>query len=465
MFQRFGRYITTAAVAFTLVGPAQADTFKLPAYESYTLPNGLKVYLMPQKEVPLLHVSIGLQAGSAYDGTQYGLASFTSEALKLGTKNFSKDKLEDLFDFHGAYFDAGADQDSTVVTLSLAAKDVDKLLPVLSEIVTSPIFPEKEVTKLRDRTVSQLKKAKESPNQLADGFFNRLVFDKHPYATPISGTPISIGKLKRADLQKFHASVYSPKAAAIAVVGDLEIAVMKKLIEKHFAAWSGAAAAKSALANFDGKNAGRVLLVDKNDSHETTFRIGGIGVKRDNPDWIGLQVVNTILGGRFTSLLNDELRVKSGLTYGARSRFEGMKDAGTFAISSFTATENTEKTLDLALKTYKAFVKNGVDTATLDSAKAYVKGLFPPRYETTDALAGLLIEIWTYDLTDAIINNFETEVNNLTVDRANELIKKYFPTENPDILLIGQASKIQDIAKKYGRVIKTDIASAQEGRL
>jgi DNA-directed RNA polymerase len=216
---------------------------------------------------------------------------------------------------------------------------------------------------------------------------------------------------------------------------------------------------------FEAKGTGRVLLVDKSDSRETTFRIGGLGVPADSPDWTELQVLNTILGGRFTSLLNEELRVKSGLTYGARSRFAGMRSSGAFAISSFTATENTEKAVDLALKTYMGFVKNGVDAATLDSAKAYIKGLFPPRYETTDALSGFLIEMWTYKLSDAVINDFEKEVNSLTLDRANELIRKYFPSENLDILLIGQAAKIQDVASKYGRVIKTDMTSAQEGRL
>jgi predicted Zn-dependent peptidase len=466
MLDTFARIFTCAAVAFTL-GSAQAETFKLPAYETYALSNGMKVYLMPQKEVPLLHVTVGIQSGSSSDGAQYGLASFTGDALDLGTKNYSKDKLEDLFDFHGAYFGAGIDQDYTSVQLSLAAKDAEKLLPVFSEIVMAPTFPEKEVVKLRERTVSELKKAKESPNQVADQFFNRLVFDKHPYGTPLVGSPGSISKLNRTDLQKFHASAYRPQYAAISVVGDFDIPAMKKLIEKNFAAWSaGRAPARAAVPTPESSApAGRVLLVDKGDSHETTFRIGGFGVKRDSQDWIGLQVVNTILGGRFTSLLNEELRVKTGLTYGARSRFEGLKNAGTFAISSFTATDNTDKALDLAIKTYTGFVKAGVDAATLDSAKAYVKGQFPPRYETSSALSNLLVEMWIYGLPDTIINNFEAEVNNLTVARANELIKKHFPTENLDILLIGQASKIQDIAKKYGRVIKTDIVSAQEGRL
>lgn len=464
----FAPLLTLATAALlTLTSALKAEPFKLPAYETYSLPNGITVYLMPQKEVPLLHVTVGIQSGSALDGAQFGLASFTGDALNLGTKNYSKDKLEDLFDFHGAYFGSSIDQDFTTLQMSLAAKDVDKLLPVFSEIVIAPTFPEKEVAKLRERSVSELKKAKESPNQVADQFFNRLVFDQHPYGTPLTGTPTTVGKLTRNDLQKFHANAYRPQYAAISVVGALDIPTMKKLVEKNFGAWAAGTSTVKPMASVktDSKGAGRVLLVNKDDANETTFRIGGMGVQRDDQDWIGLQVVNTILGGRFTSLLNEELRVKTGLTYGARSRFEGLKNSGTFSISSFTATENTDKALDLALKTYTGFVKNGVDETTLNSAKAYVKGQFPPRYETSAALSNLLVEMWVYKLSDVIINKFEAEVDSLTVARANELIKKHFPADNLDILLIGQASKIQDIAKRYGRVIKTEITTAQEGRL
>jgi predicted Zn-dependent peptidase len=468
MKHKLGPLLTLATAALlTLTSAVKAEPFKLPAYESYSLPNGIQIYLMPQKEVPLLHVTVGIQSGSALDGAQFGLASFTGDALNMGTKNYSKDRLEDIFDFHGAYFSSSIDQDFTTVEMSLAAKDVDKLLPIFSEIVMTPTFPEKEVAKLREQAVSALKKAKESPNQVADQFFNRLVFDQHPYGTPLTGTPKAIGKLTRNDLQKFHAHAYRPQYAAVSMVGALDIPTMKKLVEKNFGAW---AAGTSTLrptpsVKTEGKGAGRVLLVNKDDASETTFRIGGMGVKRDDQDWISLQVLNTILGGRFTSLLNEELRVKTGLTYGARSRFEGFKNSGTFSIASFTATENTDKALDLALKTYQGFVKAGIDEATLNSAKAYVKGQFPPRYETSAALSSLLVEMWVYKLSDLVINKFEAEVDNLTATRANELIKKHFPADKLDILLIGQASKIQDIAQRYGRVIKTDITTAQEGYL
>lgn len=463
-FFKFGVLALVTVAAATV----QAEPFKLPAYESYLLPNGLKVYLMPQKEVPLLHVTVAVQSGSAADGEQYGLASLTGDSLTLGTKKYSKDKLEDLFDFHGAVFDSSVNQDYSSVELSFAAKDAGKLLPAFADLVTAPIFPEKEVQKLRERKVSELKKAKESPNQVADQFFNRLLFDKHPYGHAILGTPGSIGKLNRGDIAKFHGTYYRPQFAAISIVGDLDPVAMKKLIAETFGSWdAGTTTAKpiAPLAQDNKSGSGRVLLVNKDDARETTFRIGGMGIKRNDPNWTSLQVVNTILGGRFTSLLNEELRVKTGLTYGARSRFEGLKNSGTFTISSFTAVENTAKTLELAVKTYKGFVQNGVDETTLESAKAYVKGQFPPRYETSDALSNLLIQMWVYNLPDSVINGFEAEVSGLNVARANELIKKYFPAENLDILLIGQATKIQDIAGLYGKVIKTEISAAQEGRL
>ncbi len=467
--RNFWRTKLSALLLLTLAPSLSAEAFKLPAYESYQLANGLKVFLMPQKEVPLLHVTVAVQVGSASDGQQYGLASLTGDALNLGTKSASKAKLEELFDFHGAAFGSGVNQDFSSAELSLASKDAETLLPVFASLITSPTFPEKEFSKLRDRTVTLLKKAKESPNQVADQFFNRLIFDKHPYGHPVLGTPGSIAKLSRGDLAKFHSTWYRPQMAAISVVGDLDIASMKSLVEKNFSSWSAGSSASQVAQTrpFEGKASsnGRVLLVNKEDSHETTFRIGGLGVQRDDKDWVGLQVVNTILGGRFTSLLNEELRVKTGLTYGARSRFDAFKNSGTFAISSFTATENTSKTLELAVKTYQSFIKAGVDEKILESAKAYVKGQFPPRYETLEALGNLLVQKWAYNLPDSIINNFEADVDSINVARANELIKSHFPAENLEILLIGQASKIQDIAKKYGQLINTDINTAQEGRL
>jgi predicted Zn-dependent peptidase len=149
--------------------------------------------------------------------------------------------------------------------------------------------------------------------------------------------------------------------------------------------------------------------------------------------------------------------VNAGLTYGAGSRFRAYKQSGTFYMYSFTATKNTEAALDLAIKTYNRLFEKGIDEETLSSAKNYVKGQFPPDYETANALANLLTQMYIYGLTDSYINDFESKVDAMDLKRANQLIKKYFPKDNLQFTLIGKADDIRDVVKKYGKVIERDI--------
>ena len=210
-------------------------------------------------------------------------------------------------------------------------------------------------------------------------------------------------------------------------------------------------------ANLPKLDESRVLLVNKGDAIETTFLIGGQGITFDNPDSVGVTVVNTILGGRFTSWLNDELRVNAGLTYGARSGFSEYSKAGIFKISTFTKSSTTEETVDLALKTYSRLWKTGIDQATLDSAKAYVKGQFPPKFETNGQLAGLLSDMYLYGFDDNFINDFQAKVDGLTVADTKRLVNAYFPQNNLQFVMVGNAEKIAPIAAKYGKVIQVDI--------
>ena len=201
----------------------------------------------------------------------------------------------------------------------------------------------------------------------------------------------------------------------------------------------------------------RVLLINKDDSRETTFLIGGYGVAWNNKDLIRIDVVNTILGGRFTSWLNDALRINAGLTYGVRSLFNNYRQSGTFYIFSFTATKNTVDAIDLALKVLYRLHTEGIDSVTLVSAKNYIKGQFPPEYETSGDLADLLTTMFFYGIDDSYINDFETTVDQMTVANANEIANKYFPKENLQFVLIGKASEIRDKIKKYGSVIEKNI--------
>jgi predicted Zn-dependent peptidase len=193
----------------------------------------------------------------------------------------------------------------------------------------------------------------------------------------------------------------------------------------------------------------KLLLVDKPDSTQTFFVIGNVGTAENDPDRVAVRVVNTIFGGRFTSELNEALRVESGLTYGADSFFDSRKQPGAFAISSYTKNESTVQAIDLALLVLAKLHKDGVTAEQLASARAYIKGQFPPALETSSQLAQRIVSNEFYGLGDDEINQLESRIDAVTPAIAKQVIEKHFPADNLVFLLVGKASEIGTAVKKY----------------
>lgn len=434
------------------------NNFKVPTYEKFKLKNGLTVYLMEQHEVPLIYVSAVFDAGSIQDNEQYGLANLTADALLFGTKKYTKEQIEEMTDFVGANLNTGAGKESAEVSMSFAVKDADKMFDILQQALAAPVFDAEEFAKHKQRTLLQLTQQKESPRSVIGNYFNRFVFDNHPYATPTNGTTTTVEKISVDDVKKFYNTYYTTDRAAIAIVGDFKTAEMKKRITTLLGDWKTASGRMIKRAAPDlSFDKSRVLLVNKGDARETTFFIGGKGIAYNNPDYVPVLVVNTVLGDRFTSWLNDALRVNSGLTYGASSRFNRYKMGGTFYISTFTKNSTTVPAIDMALGVLDSLHHVGLNEEILASAKAYVKGDFPPNYESAGALASLLTDMFVYGFDENFINTFQTKVDGLTVAQANEMIKKYFPKENLQFVLIGKADEIRDQVKKYGTIREKEI--------
>lgn len=285
-----------------------------------------------------------------------------------------------------------------------------------------------------------------------------MVFADSSYNAITTGHADSIKKIKLSDVKAFHKQWYQPQNAAIVVVGDFNSQAMLKQVNALFSDWKNHNKITPAAITLPKPlTQAKVLLVNKADAIESTFAIGGLGIARNTPDLVGISVINTILGDRFTSWLNDELRVNSGLTYGAKSQFTHYSHAGSFAISSFTKTASTVEAIDLVLTTYRRLWLQGIDHETLASAKAYVKGKFPPKFETSQDLSNLLGQMYSYNFDERYINTFEQQVNSLTVAKTQQLINKYFPKENLQMVIIGKASQLNDAVAKYGKVQQIDI--------
>ncbi|TDF36240.1 insulinase family protein [Alteromonadaceae bacterium M269] len=438
---------------------ASSAEFVLPKYEKLILKNGLTVYLMEQHEVPLVDVKLTIKAGAVAD-TKAGLALLTADNLLLGTKKIDKDTFEQTLDFVGADIDSSTDSESTVISASFASTNIEEILPLVADSVLSPALNQNEFEKYKTRYLSLLTQVQELPREVIRSYFDALLYRDHPYANQVRGNTDSVTSIELADIKQFHKTWYTPGNSALVIAGDFDSKKIKRLAKKLFGQWRGKSQKFDLPAKLPVPEKSKVLLVNKSDATESRFLIGGPGIARNNPDYTAISVVNTILGARFGSWLNDELRINSGLTYGAGSRFDTKLAGGSFYISTFTKTDTTEEAMDLALKTYARLWEKGIDQATLDSAKAYVKGQLPPDFETSQDLARLLSDMFVFGFDENFINTFSAQVNELDLARTKEIIKRYFPKDKLQFTVVGKAEAIEDTLKKYGVLSKVEITDS-----
>jgi len=449
------------AIAILLVHAAVAQTankYQLPAYKKFQLANGLTVYLMEKHTVPVISISVIMPAGAINDGNSAGTASLTAKCLNCGTKSFTKEQIDQSFDFAGASYYTYATTEYASLYAKIAVKDEEKLMPIIKEMLVDPVFNDSDFIKEQKRTLVELEQAKESPGRVIGLYWNKFIYGNNAYGNVSTGTVSSVKALSKTDVGNFHKTYYTPQGSAIAVAGDFNTADMQKNIEALFGSWKKTNTTPTLpAAPAVNMNAAKVLLVNKDDARETTYIIGGKGIARNNPDYLTMQVVNTIFGGRFTSWLNEELRIRTGLTYGAGSYFSAGKNTGTFIISTHTANETTKAALDTTISVIKRLQTQPIDDTTLLSAKNYMIGLFPPRFQSVDQLSDLLTDMFWFGFDESYINNFEANVNAVTVAKAQDIIKKYFLKDNLQFVLIGKAADIKNIASQYGSFSEVQI--------
>jgi zinc protease len=443
--------ITIALMLLCALASAQAPPkLKMPSFTKSKLKNGTTLYLLEKHEVPLVSVAFLVKSGSVADPTgKEGVASLTASLLRKGTPTRTADQVSEQLDFLGATFGADASPDMSRGQAQFMKKDAAEGMDILADLLQHPSFPDAEVTKLVAQRVDGVRAAKDRAGAVLDTYFYGYLYGKHPYGRPDGGDDISLKAITRDDVVAFHKAHYTPDNTIITVAGDFSAAEMQKLLEVKFGGWTGKAAPAAALPTPVATTGRRLLLIDKPDSTQTYYEIGNVGVARNNPDRTYINVVNTLFGGRFTSMINTELRIKTGLTYGARSYFDLKKVAGPFAISTYTKNADTEKAMDKTLEVAKRLHDQGITQEELDSAKAYIKGQFPPSIETAGELANLLATLDFYGLDEREVNELYSRIDSMDLATAKRIIQQYFPLESLTFVVIGKASEIEPVVKKY----------------
>ena len=436
-----------------------AAELKLPQYTRTVLSNGVVLLLMEQHEVPMVSFSVLISAGSTIDlKGKEGLASLTSELLTRGTSNRSAEQIASEVDSLGGALQFSTGLDFTSGGAEFLAKDVRTGVELLSDVLLNAAFPEEEVTKRIAQRVDELKQEKDEPQAVITNYFHAFLFGDHAYGRPIEGDERSGAGIKRDEIVQFYRTHYMPQNIRIAAVGDFSTSEMQRMLSEAFAKRAGGSRGNSGRVELPAPVAikGRkLLLVDKPDATQSFYIMGNVGIARTNADRVPIQLVNTVFGGRFTSILNDELRVSSGLTYGAHSVFGRYLQPGPFAISSFTQNSKTIQAIDLTISVLKLLHEKGISAEQLKSAKAYIKGQFPPQIETSDHLAALLTQLDFFGLDAREIDELFSRIDAVTLQDCQRVIQKYFPADDFVLVVIGKAAEIKQGLGKYAPKMET----------
>lgn len=452
-------FIATAALATSLVAQTTASRgMTLPKYEQIQLPNGLTILLMEKRDVPLIAFHGRLRGGSLADPAgKEGTADIAAELISKGAGKRNAQQFAEAIENVGGALGAGAGREAINVSGEFMAKDRGLMLELISDMLRNPQLPQEEFEKVQKREIQSIAAAKDSdPRALVPYYFNAFLFANHPYGR--AATESSLPKITHADVVNYVRTNFGADRAIFAFVGDFDSKAFGAEVRKRFGDWKKTTAPATKVAALPPASGRRVLLVDKPDATQTYFYIGNVGVARNDPDRVLLDLANTAFGGRFTSMLNTELRVKSGLTYGAASRVVRETMPGTVAISSFTKTETTEKAMDMALDILTRLRTKALDDETLKSVKSYVVGQFPPTLETGGQLAAKLTELAFFGLDRSDVEGYAS-----TIDRADRaaiarVINRVYPDpKNLTFVMIGNAAEIRDAAKKYGTVTEIKI--------
>ncbi|MGE3275894.1 MAG: M16 family metallopeptidase [Vicinamibacterales bacterium] len=432
-------------------GPAPSLT--LPPIAKRTLSNGLPVWIVEQHEVPIVQVNLIVRAGSSADPDgKFGVGSLASAMLDEGAGGRSALELADAVEYLGAALGTSSSYDYSAVRLSVPVVRLDQALPLMADVALRPEFPGSELDRLRQERLTSFLQARDNPAALAQIAFPRVVYGaRHRYGTLASGTPTTVEGLSADDLKRFYRTYYRPDNAALIVVGDVTSDGVLPMLERAFGGWTadGAAPAAPPLPATPPYQPRHIYLVDKPGAAQSQIRIGWVGVPRRTPEYATLQVLNTILGGSFTSRLNTNLREEHGYSYGAYSGFDTRLAPGPFVAQAGVQTDKTSESLREFFNELTGILQP-IPADELAKAKNYVALSFPGEFETTGDLARKLEEQLVYGLPDDTFTSFVSQVQAVTADQVHSAAEKYVRPDRFAVVVVGDRQVIGPAIEALG---------------
>lgn len=432
--------IATIIISFFYVlSPNDSDALDV---KRQFLDNGLILLIVERHNLPVVKVSLGINAGNLMEPAEKaGLSSLVASLLTEGTTGRTSEQISESIEFVGGSIGASGGDDYNSVSLSVLKKDIDLGFDLLSDVIFNPVFPEDKFDKKKERIKGNLKASEEDPGFLASREFKKALFGSHPYGRLISGTAESIDNITREDLVEFHSTYYVPENSVMSVVGAVEPEEVEKLLEKYFSKWDMKKAARPSLPQVEAVRKRETIKIDK-DLTQATIRLGHIGVSRDNPDYYAISVMNYILGGGgFASRLMQNIREEKGLVYDIHSYFSADRLGGSFQVGLQTKNESANTAIEEILKEIKAIRSIPVTDEELSDAKAFLTGSFPMRIETSSRIANFLVAVEFYGLGVSYIDDYPAYINKVSKEDVIRVAKKYLDPERFILVVVANQDK------------------------
>ena len=424
--------------------------FVTPRVETARLPNGITIDLVQMDELPLVEIDVMIaSAGARMDGDKAGIALFTAGMLDEGAGDRDALGIASQAAYLGADLSTGADWDYASVALSVPTRNLDSALALLSDVILRPRFAANEVGKQRDLKLANIISARDVPASVNNVVLNALLFPAgHPFHRPADGDSASVATFDSAAVRAFYAAQYTPDRTTFVVAGNITMADARRMIAARFGDWR-----QDRMARRDPPGAAqlpapvdrptRIFLVDKPGAAQSVIALARPGVPRSSPDYYAIQVMNTILGGSFSSRLNQELRETKGWTYGAGSGFAYRPVPGPFRASAAVRTDVTDSSLVEFVRQIGMIRDSLVQPVELQRAQAYLALGLPGDFETTGQVANQVGAMLRFGQPFTYWNGYVQNVMKVTRADVQRVARQYLDPSHMTIVVVGDLARIR----------------------
>ncbi|HYO12848.1 MAG TPA: pitrilysin family protein [Thermoanaerobaculia bacterium] len=434
--------------------PGAIRPFLFPAFLRTQLPNGLTVFAARLAGVPLVSLELVVPAGGQYDPEgKEGLATLTASVIDEGTEGLSSLEIAASLERLGGYVTTGADWDVGYLAAGLLARHLRSGLELLAEIATAPTFPQSEIERLRRQRLAEILRRSQDPSALADDCLSRAIYRGTVYAGSLLGGEKSVSSLDRDSMLEFYRRHYTLSGSALIAVGDFEPTELLREAESLLGRREGAAAPPGLpeirLEPLPGIT---VHIVDRPGAAQTELRLGHPGMSRTHPDYVPLMVMNTLLGGKFTSRINLNLRERHGYTYGATSRFVPRQGPGPFVVGAAVATESAGAAAREALSELRRIREGLVEPDELEETRSYMIGVFPYTVQTIGDVAKRLETLAVYGLPDDYFDSYLQRLAEVTREEILDVSRRHLDPERMAIVAVGPTEALEPQFEGLGPV-------------